>query len=393
VPASIRRHEEKGRNAMLNFSLTSEQEAMRDALRAFLEKECPPEYVRECDENARFPEELFQKLAALGWLGMPIAEAYGGTGASCLDLIVFLEEFARIFEAGANIYYTTTVIGADMLTHFGSEEQKRKLLPKLARGEIRFAFSVTEPDSGSDAAALRTRAQLDGDHWVINGQKMFCSCAQEADYILLLARTDAAKQEGITMFLLDPKTPGVELRKIQKLGLKPMDINEIFLTDVRVPRADTIGEVNRGWLNVLKSFDRERCLLSAVNVGASQACFDLALRYAKQRQQFGKPISSYHPIKKKLVDMDMEISASRMLVYRSAWEVDQGTNNSRSSGLARLKSAETYMETALEGMRVMAGWGFLMEFDMQRHYRDARLAEIAPTPEILHLVIGREILR
>jgi alkylation response protein AidB-like acyl-CoA dehydrogenase len=349
--------------------------------------------VRECDENARFPEELFQKLAALGWLGMPIAESYGGTGASCLDLIVFLEEFARIFEAGANIYYTTTVIGADMLTHFGSEEQKRKLLPKLARGEIRFAFSVTEPDSGSDAAALRTRAQLDGDHWVINGQKMFCSCAQEADYILLLARTDAAKQEGITMFLLDPKTPGVELRKIQKLGLKPMDINEIFLTDVRVPRADTIGEVNRGWLNVLKSFDRERCLLSAVNVGASQACFDLALRYAKQRQQFGKPISSYHPIKKKLVDMDMEISASRMLVYRSAWEVDQGTNNSRSSGLARLKSAETYMETALEGMRVMAGWGFLMEFDMQRHYRDARLAEIAPTPEILHLVIGREILR
>ena len=378
---------------MLNFSLTSEQEAMRDALRAFLEKECPSEYVRECDENARFPEELFQKLAALGWLGMPIAEAYGGTGASCLDLIVFLEEFARIFEAGANIYYTTTVIGADMLTHFGSEEQKRKLLPKLARGEIRFAFSVTEPDSGSDAAALRTRAQLDGDHWVINGQKMFCSCAQEADYILLLARTDTPKQEGITMFLLDPKTPGVELRKIQKLGLKPMDINEIFLTDVRVPRADTIGEVNRGWLNVLKSFDRERCLLSAVNVGASQACFELALRYAKQRQQFGKPISSYHPIKKKLVDMDMEISASRMLVYRSAWEVDQGTNNSRSSGLARLKSAETYMETALEGMRVMAGWGFLMEFDMQRHYRDARLAEIAPTPEILHLVIGREILR
>lgn len=378
---------------MLNFSLTPEQEAMRDGLRVFLQKECTPEYVRECDENARFPEELFQKLAALGWLGMPIAEAYGGTGASCLDLIVFLEEFARIFEAGANIYYTTTIIGADMLTHFGSEEQKRKLLPKLAKGEIRFAFSVTEPDSGSDAAALRTRAQLDGDHWVINGQKMFCSCAQEADYILLLARTDVPKQEGITMFLLDPKTPGVELRKIKKLGLKPMDINEIFLTDVRVPRADTIGEVNKGWLNVLKSFDRERCLLSAVNVGASQACFELALRYAKQRQQFGKPISSYHPIKKKLVDMDMEISASRMLVYRSAWEVDQGTNNSRSSGLARLKSAETYMETALEGMRVMAGWGFLMEFDMQRHYRDARLAEIAPTPEILHLVIGREILR
>jgi alkylation response protein AidB-like acyl-CoA dehydrogenase len=380
---------------MLNFSLSPEQEALRDGLRAFLQKECPIEYVRECDENARFPQELFQKLAALGWLGMAIPEAYGGTEASCLDLIVFLEEFAHTFEAGANIYYTSIVIGADMLSHFGSEEQKRKLLPRLAKGEIRFAFSVTEPDSGSDAAALRTRAQLDGDHWVINGQKMFCSCAQEADYILLLARTDTnvPKQEGITMFLLDPKSPGVELRKIKKLGLKPMDINEIFLTNVRVPRDDIVGKVNKGWLNVLKSFDRERCLLSAVNVGASQACFDLALKYSKQRQQFGRPISSFHPIKEKLVNMDMEISASRMLVYRSGWEVDQGTNNSRSSGLARLKSAETYMQTALEGMRVMAGWGFLMEFDMQRHYRDARLAEIAPTPEILHLVIGREILQ
>jgi alkylation response protein AidB-like acyl-CoA dehydrogenase len=380
---------------MMNFSLSPEQEAMRDGLRAFLQKECPLDYVRECDENARFPKELFQKLATLGWLGMPIAETYGGTGASCLDLIVFLEEFAHRFEAGATIYYTTTINGADMLTHFGSEEQKRKLLPQLAKGEIRFAFSVTEPDSGSDAAALRTRAQLDGDHWVINGQKMFCSCAQEADYILLLARTDTnvPKREGITMFLLDPKSPGVEIRKIKKLGLKPMDINEIFLTNVRVPRDDIVGNVNKGWLNVLKSFDRERCLLSAVSVGASQACFDLALNFSKQRQQFGRPISSYHPIKEKLVNMDMEISASRMLVYQSGWEVDEGTNNSRSSGLARLKSAETYMQTALEGMRVMAGWGFLMEFDMQRHYRDARLAEISPTSEILHLIIGRELLR
>ncbi|HZP78554.1 MAG TPA: acyl-CoA dehydrogenase family protein [Pseudolabrys sp.] len=378
---------------MLDFTLSSEQETLRNSLRDFLKKECLPEYVRDCDENARFPEELFGKLAKLGWLGMSIPEEYGGTGASCVDLIVFLEEFARHFEAGANIYYTTTVIAADMLTHFGTEEQKRKFLPRLAKGELRFSFSVTEPDSGSDAAALRTKAQLEGDHWVINGQKMFCSCAQEADYILLLARTDAPKQEGITMFLLDPKTPGVELRKIKKLGLKPMDINEIFLTDVRVPRADTVGAVNKGWTNVLKSFDRERCLLSAVNVGASQACFDLALNYAKQRKQFGKPISEHQPIKGKLVDMDMEISAARMLLYRSAWEVDRGTNNSRSSGLARLKSAETYMQVALEGMRIMAGWGFLMEFDMQRHYRDARLAEIAPTPEILRLVIGREILQ
>src|SRR5690606_6759159 len=208
----------------MNFDLTDDQRLMRDNLRAFLTRECPIEYVRKCDEEERFPIELYEKLAAEGWLGLPIPEAYGGMGGSCTDLVVFLEEFARHFEAGANLYYTTVVIATDALTHFGSEEQKRELLPKLARGEIRFAFSLSEPNSGSDAASLRTRAVLDGDEWVINGQKMFCSAAQVADYILLMARsnTEAPKHKGITMFLLPAKTPGVEIRRLKKLGLKPM---------------------------------------------------------------------------------------------------------------------------------------------------------------------------
>jgi alkylation response protein AidB-like acyl-CoA dehydrogenase len=380
----------------MDFELNDNQRAMRDALRQFLTRECPIEYVRECDEQERFPVELFDKLAKQGWLGLPISEEYGGTGGSCTDIAVFLEEFAWHFEAGANCYYTSIIIAADAIAHFGTEEQKRTLLPKIARGEIRFAFSLSEPNSGSDAASLKTRAVLEGDTWVINGQKMFCSCAQVADYILLMARSDAdvPKHDGITMFLLDPKTPGVEIRRLKKLGLKPMDLNEIFLTDVRIPRDSLIGEVNRGWRNVLKTLDYERCCLSAVNVGAAQSCLDKSLTYTKERQQFGQRIADFQLTRAKLADMEMEIDAARLLLYRSANLVDRHIPNNKQSAIANLASSETYMRAALNGMRMMGGWGYLMEFDMQRHYRDAKLAEIGGgTSEILRIVISREMLR
>lgn len=380
----------------MDFDLTEQQRVARDSLRALLKREVTPEYVRSCDEAERFPSELFATLAQAGWLGLPIPEAYGGTGSTCTDLTLFLEELAYHFEAAANIYYTTVVIAADALTHFGSEAQKQALLPRLARGELRFALSLSEPNSGSDAASLRTRAVLDGDHWVINGQKMFCSCAQVADYILLMARTDPAKpkHDGITMFLLDARTPGVEIKRLRKLGLKPMDLNEIFLTDVRIPRECVIGEVDRGWRNVLKTLDYERCCLSAVNVGAAQSAFDKVLDYTSQREQFGQKIAQFQMSKSKLADMQMEIDAARLLLWRSAFLVDKGIANPRESAMANLFSSETYVRAALNGMRLMGGWGYLMEFDMQRHFRDSKLAEIGGgTSEILRIIIARELGR
>ncbi|MBM3569101.1 MAG: acyl-CoA dehydrogenase [Alphaproteobacteria bacterium] len=380
----------------MDFDLTDAQRDARQALRALLKRECPIEYVRECDEAERFPTELFAKLAAAGWLGLPIPEAYGGSGGTCFDLTLFLEELAGHFEAAANIYYTTIVIAADALTHFGSEQQKRSLLPRLARGELRFAFSLSEPGSGSDAASLRTRAVAEDDGWLINGQKMFCSCAQVADYILLMARTDteAPKHDGITMFLLDPKTKGVERRRLKKLGLKPMDLNEIFLGDVRIPKDAVIGQVNRGWRNVLKTLDYERCCLSAVNVGAAQSTLDKAISYTAQREQFGQKIAQFQLTKAKLADMQMEIDAARLLLYRSAFLVDKGIPNPKESAMANLFSSETYVRAALNGMRLMGGWGYLMEYDMQRHFRDSKLAEIGGgTSEILRIVIARELGR
>lgn len=380
----------------MDYDLSEEQQITRDALRKVLQAEAPIEYVRACDEEERFPFELYETLAAQGWLGLPIAEDYGGRGGSCLDLVLFLEELAYHFEAAANIYYTSIVIAADALQHFASEEIKRALLPKLASGEIRFAFSLSEPDSGSDAAALRTRAVQEGNQWTINGHKMFCSCAQVADYILLMARTDpdAPKHDGITMFLLDPATPGVEIRQLRKLGLRPMDLNEIHLADVRVPASCVVGEVNRGWRNVLKTLDYERCCLSAVNVGAAQSVVDKAIRYTGERKQFGQPIGSFQMSRQKLADMQMEIDAARLLVYRSACLVDKGIDNPRESAMANLASSETYVRAAMNGMRLMGGWGYLMEFDMQRHFRDSKLAEIGGgTSEILRLIISREMMK
>jgi alkylation response protein AidB-like acyl-CoA dehydrogenase len=380
----------------MDFDLTEQQTLMRESLGAFLTRECPIEYVRECDEQEKFPFELYEKLAAEGWLGLPIPEEYGGMGGSCTDLVVFLEEFARHFEAGANIYYTTIVIATDAITHFGTEAQKRDLLPRLARGEIRFAFSLSEPNSGSDAASLRTRAVLEGDEWVINGQKMFCSCAQEADYILLMARSDAEapKHKGITMFLLDPKTPGVEIRKLKKLGLRPMDLNEIFLSEVRLPKDAIIGVANNGWTNALKTLDYERCCLSAVNVGAARTVLAKSVAYTNEREQFGQKISSFQLTRAKLADMDMEIEAARLLLYRSASLVDRHIPNNKESAMANLYSSETYVRAAMNGMRMMGGWGYLMEYDMQRHFRDSKLAEIGGgTSEILRIIISREITR
>ncbi|MDO9525199.1 MAG: acyl-CoA dehydrogenase family protein [Gemmobacter sp.] len=380
----------------MDFELSDEQKLMRDSLRTFLTRECPVDYVRACDEEERFPFELYDKLAATGWLGLPIPEEYGGMGGSCTDLAVFLEEFARHFESAANIFYTTIVIATDAITHFGTEDQKRDLLPRLARGEIRFAFSLSEPNSGSDAASLRTRAVLEGDEWVINGQKMFCSCAQVADYILLMARSDAdaPKHKGITMFLLDPKTPGVQIRKLKKLGLKPMDLNEIFLTDVRLPKDAIIGTVNTGWMNALKTLDYERCCLSAVNVGAAQSVLEKSVAYTNEREQFGQKISSFQLTRAKLADMDMEIEAARLLLYRSANLVDRGIPNNKESAMANLYSSEAYVRAALNGMRLMGGWGYLMEYDMQRHFRDSKLAEIGGgTSEILRIIISREITK
>ena len=377
----------------MEFKLTEEQELMRNSVRKFLEKECLREYVRECDEEEKYPKGLFDKMAKLGWMGLSIPPEYGGSGGKAVELVLFIEEVARHFEAAANIYYTAFIIARGAFLYFGTQEQKDYYLPRLARGEIKIAFSLSEPNSGTDAAGLICAAVPDGDNFIVNGQKIFCSCAQVADKILLMARTDKkSKRKGITMFILDPKAPGVTIRNIRKLGLKPMDLNEIFLEDVVISKKNVVGKVNEGWFNTLATLEFERCCLTAVNVGAAQAAVDIALSYAKERHQFGQPIGKFQMIKEKLARMQMEVDATRLLLYRAAWMVDQGLPTSKESCMAKLHSSNTYMDVVRDGMQIMAGYGFTMEYDMQRHYRDAKLSEFGGgTSELMHLLIAGEM--
>lgn len=336
-----------------------------------------------------------QELARGGWVGIGWPEAHGGRGLPLLHQVVFHEEYVRVGGPGRIGHIGETLL-APTLIEFGSAEQQQRFLPGIRNGTQYWAQGYSEPNAGSDLANVQTRARRVGDEWAIDGQKMFCSCAQVADYILLMARTnaDAPKHDGISMILLDPKAPGVEIRRLKKLGLKPMDLNEIFLADVRVPVERVVGEVDRGWRNVLKTLDYERCCLSAVNVGAARSCLDKALAYTKEREQFGQKISQFQLTRAKLADMEMEIDAARLLLYRSAALVDRGIPNNKESAIANLYSSEAYVRAALNGMRLMGGWGYLMEFDMQRHYRDSKLAEIGGgTSEILRIVISREMLR
>lgn len=377
----------------MDFSLSPEQEMLRNSLRKFLQKECSKEYIRECDEQESFPRELFDKMAELGWMGLAVPTEYGGAGGGAVDLVLFIEELSRHFEAAANIYYTTIIIGLDAILHFGTQTQKNEYLPRIAKGEMKFAFSLSEPNAGTDAASLVCSAVQDGERFVINGQKIFCSCAQVADYILLMARTDKQrKHKGITMFMLDPRSPGVTLRNIRKLGLKPMDLNEIFLDNVIISAENVVGKVNEGWTNVLATLEFERCCLTAVNCGAAQAVVDMALEYAKERHQFGQPIGKFQMIREKLARMQMEVDATRALLYRAAWMVDQGLPTAKESAMAKLHSSNTYMSAVRDGMQIMAGYGFSMEYDMQRHYRDAKLSEFGGgTSELMHLIIAGEM--
>ncbi len=375
----------------MDFKLTEEQGILKKTVRDFMEKECNRDYVRECDEKEVFPEELFRKLTALGWLGLRVPIKYGGSEAGTMELAIFLEEVARVMLAAARIYYSLYLIGAHYISTFGNEEQKEFCLPLLVKNKIRFAFALTEPNSGSDAASLTTSAVLDGDEFVVNGQKTFVTGGKIADLILVMVRTDktAEKRRGISMLLVDSRSPGITYRKLKKLGLWPVDLYEVFLDAVKVHRRNLLGGVNKGWEQVLKVLDHERFCLAAANVGGAQAVLEDAIKYCKERYQFGKPIGKFQMIREKLADIQLEVDAARLLTYRTAWMVGEGIPCSKESSMAKLFSSETYMRAAWKGVQIMGGYGYMMEFDMQRHFRDAKLTEIGGgTSEIQRLVIA-----
>jgi alkylation response protein AidB-like acyl-CoA dehydrogenase len=378
----------------MDFSFTADQETLRGHLQELLGEVCPPEYAERCDEEARPPREAYAALAKQGWFGLILPAEYGGTGGSPIDLAILLEEAGRHFEELAMWLFRTLTYGGYAVMQHGTREQKEILLPRVVRGEISFCFGLTEPQSGSDAAALTTRATLDDGRYVINGQKVFTSGMDISDYCLLVTRTStgAKKQQGITNFLVDTRLPGIEIRKIKTLGQRAIGTTQVFYTDVKVPASAVLGQVDEGWQAVDAYLWYERLCLSAARTGAASAAFEYALQYAKTREQFGRPIGKFQAISHKLADMKVMLDISRMLVYRFAWLMTQGKATRHDAAVMKLQTGEMYKAVSDMGLQILGGYGYCMEYPMQRFFRDSRLATIgAGTSEIQRNIIARDL--
>ncbi len=376
----------------MDFSFTPEQEQIREHLRALLSAACSPEYAAKCDEDARPPREAYDALAKNGWFGLIVPPQYGGSGGTAIDLAILLEECGYAFEELGMWVFRTLTYGGYAVMRDGTPEQKQALLPRVAKGEISVCFGLTEPHSGSDAAALTTRASEREGGYSISGQKVFTSGMDISDLCLLVARTSTGKrkQEGITNFLIDTKLPGIDIRKIKTLGQRAIGTTQVFYNDVQVPTTAVLGTVDQGWNAVNAYIWYERLCLSAARTGAATAAFEYALNYAKTRKQFGKPIGEFQAISHKLADMKVMLDISRTLVYRFAWLMDQGKATRHDAAVVKLHTGETYKSVSDMGLQILGGYGYCMEYPMQRFFRDSRLATIgAGTSEIQRNIIAK----
>lgn len=379
----------------MNFGLTSDQEAIRDHVRALLDEVCSMEYVAQCDANAKPPREAFQALARHGWLGLIAPQEYGGASGSPTDLAVLLEETGNHFEELGLWLFRSYTFGCYAILKNGTEEQKQFFVPKTVNGEFTYAFALTEPDSGSDAASLRTRADPDGDdHFIINGRKQFISGMDIADYALVALRTNqqAKKQLGISTFLLDTRLPGIEVRRIPTLGQHAIGTTEVTFTNVRVPRTALLGELDKGWSICEDTLRYERLCLSAARIGAARRAFEFALDYAKTRIQFGKPIGSFQVIQHKFADMKVMLDTAQTMVRRYAWLMENGQAERADTAVLKYYVGETFKSISDTCLQVLGGYGYCMEYPMQRFFRDSRLATIGGgTSEIQKNIIAASL--
>jgi alkylation response protein AidB-like acyl-CoA dehydrogenase len=376
----------------MDYAFTREQETLREHLNSLLDSVCPPDYAERCDAQSLPPREAYQALAKQGWFGLILPPEHGGTGGSAIELAILLEECGRHFEELAMWVFRSLTYGGYAVLRDGTAEQKATLFPKLLSGEASFCFGLTEPASGSDAAALVTRAARTNEGFTIDGQKVFTSGMDISDYCLLVTRTTPGekKQQGITTFLVDTKTPGIEVRKIATLGQRAIGTTQVFYNDVKVPAAAVLGEVDQGWAAVDAYLWYERLCLSAARMGAAQAAFDYALDYAKNRKQFGRTIGSFQAIAHKLADMKVMLDVSRTLVYRFAWLMSEGKATRSDAAVLKLYTGETYKAVSDMGLQILGGYGYCMEYPMQRFFRDSRLAVIGGgTSEIQRNIIAR----
>ncbi len=379
----------------MEFALSEEQELFQKSVREFAEKEVRP-LAQETDATGQFPWSVIRRMGEMGLMGLPIPEAYGGAGADYLSYALAVEELSRACGSTGITLAAHTSLGCMPLVYFGTEEQKRRYLPALARGEKLAAFGLTEPGAGSDASAIQTTATLKGDEWVINGQKVFITSGSIADVITIAARTDpSAGNKGISNIIVEKGAPGFRAgRDEDKMGLRGSVTSQLFFEDCRVPKENLLGRPGEGLRQFLITLDGGRISIGAMAVGLAQAALESATRYASQRVQFGQPIARFQAIQWMIADMATEIEAARLLVYRAAWLKDRGVRYTREAAMAKLFASETAERAAFKALQIHGGYGYTRDYDVERIYRDQRLCTIGEgTSEILRWVIARQVLQ
>jgi alkylation response protein AidB-like acyl-CoA dehydrogenase len=379
----------------MNFQLTDDQRLLREAMREFAAGEIAPG-AADRDEQARFPSELIPKLGEQGVLGIMVPDEFGGSGYDAKSNAIILEEIARVDAAVALLVGSHNSLCCGHIFLAGSDDQKRKYLPPLAGGDKLGAWALTEPGSGSDAGAMRTRATLEGDCWVIRGDKQFITQGSTAGTYVIMASTDPSLgTRGISAFIVERETPGLVIGRLEKkLGVRASDTAALHFDDMRVPRANLLGNVNEGFKDVLSVLTSARIGMAALAVGIAQGALDEALSYARRRRQFGKPILEYEAIQWMLADMATENEAARLLTWHAAWLKDNQQPFLRIASQAKLYSSEVAVRATSKAIQIHGGYGYLKDSPVERFYRDAKLCEIGEgTSEVQRMVIARELFR
>ena len=377
----------------MDFKLTEDQQLIRDTARDFAQREIAPQ-AEEIDRSGAFPLDILRQMAGLGLMGLPIAEEYGGAGGDYTSYCLALEEITRACGSTGLTYEAHVSLGCMPIYYYGTEEQKQEYLPLLCSGESIGSFGLTEPEAGSDAGGTKTTAVLEDGEWVINGSKCFITNASYAKFLTITAVTDRDKgTRGISDIIVPTTAPGFTVRAgYEKLGLHGSNTTELFFDDVRVPENNLVGVRGEGYKQFLVVLDGGRIAIGAMGVGIAQACLDAALKYAKERCQFGRPIGKFQAIQFKLADMAMNIELARNMYLKAAWLKDSGQPYSLEANYAKLFGSEMATKAALEAIQIHGGYGYINEFPVARYLRDSKLLEIGEgTSEVIRLVIARRL--
>ena len=380
---------------MEQLYFTEEHKMLRDMVRDFARNEVKP-LAQKLDEKGRFPYESVKKMAELGLMGIPWEEKYGGTGMDTLALVIVIEELGKVCPSTGATIMAHTSLGTAPIAMFGTEEQKEKYLPGLASGQEIGAFGLTEPNAGSDAGNTQTKAVLDGDEYIVNGEKAFCTNAGEASVMIFTAViVENGEEKGISAFVIDGDTEGMSLSPPEKkMGWCGSDTRSVFFKDMHIPKSAVLGNPSKGFKQFLKTLTGGRITIGALGLGTAQGAFARALEYSQEREAFGKSINKFQGISFKLSDMATQIEAARHLVYYAAWKQDQGLPVIREAAMAKLFSSETAMQVTTEAIQVLGGYGYIKEYDVERFFRDAKILEIGEgTSEIQRIIIARDLIQ